>query len=603
MAERKDLTGKMIGKYHVDKYLGKKKYLCTCTICGNQKEVAAYNLRKNLNNPNLCCKQCTGKMHKMVYDKGMIGRKFGDLTVIKRSHDIYYLCKCKCGREEEINRNYLLDGSITACKLCRSSKGMQDLRGKTFGDWEVIGLDESDNRRTHWICRCKKCGRTVSVIGYNLTSGHTTSCGCDKQIDLTGKQFGHWKVLEYVGNEFWKCKCDCGTIKNVHSWELRTGQSTSCGCQRYAKMKATSIEKYGDIFYKNIDSPRTEEQINAYNSYNSLRDFIDKHFENNIPTTKELADTSGINVANTLKKIHKINAENLVKIGESTEEKTFYEFIYSNTSHDVIRHDRSLLGNLEIDVYIPDLRLAFEYDGDLWHSDIYKDKDYHRNKSIRCANKNVQLIHVYEHEWVGEDRNKIELFIKDKLNENKEKVYARNTEIKHLGIEEANEFIDKYHLQKSVSSNIAYGLYYNNDLIQVMTFCKPRFSKEYEWEILREVTKSGIIVVGGTEKLLSAFKNEYNPRSIITYVNFDKFIGISWLSKGFKKANPFMSDIDYVWVSESNPSTYYHRYDTMKQKLIKAGLCTEDQTEDAAMRAAGFLKVYGCGNLRYQYIT
>ena len=57
-------------------------------------------------------------------------------------------------------------------------------------------------------------------------------------IDLTGQRFGRWVVLEKaprrpkVPGSFWLCKCDCGTIKEVHSRRLRDGSSTSCGCWR-----------------------------------------------------------------------------------------------------------------------------------------------------------------------------------------------------------------------------------------------------------------------------------------------------------------------------------------------------------------------------------
>lgn len=53
-----------------------------------------------------------------------------------------------------------------------------------------------------------------------------------KFIDLTGKQFGRWTVLEYCGNYKWKCQCNCPqhTIRIVSGQNLRRGRSTSCGC-------------------------------------------------------------------------------------------------------------------------------------------------------------------------------------------------------------------------------------------------------------------------------------------------------------------------------------------------------------------------------------
>ena len=54
-------------------------------------------------------------------------------------------------------------------------------------------------------------------------------------IDLTGKRFGRWLVLKFVGknkykNAVWLCRCDCGTEREVTGISLRAGQSKSCGC-------------------------------------------------------------------------------------------------------------------------------------------------------------------------------------------------------------------------------------------------------------------------------------------------------------------------------------------------------------------------------------
>lgn len=54
------------------------------------------------------------------------------------------------------------------------------------------------------------------------------------KLDLRGQRFGRWTVLEEVGRShgsvLWRCRCDCGTVKNVSAQALRKGESTSCGC-------------------------------------------------------------------------------------------------------------------------------------------------------------------------------------------------------------------------------------------------------------------------------------------------------------------------------------------------------------------------------------
>lgn len=57
-------------------------------------------------------------------------------------------------------------------------------------------------------------------------------------IDLTGKRFGRWTVLEYRKKSKWLCKCDCGTIKEVQSTHLKSGCSKSCGCYEHDQLIA-----------------------------------------------------------------------------------------------------------------------------------------------------------------------------------------------------------------------------------------------------------------------------------------------------------------------------------------------------------------------------
>ena len=53
----------------------------------------------------------------------------------------------------------------------------------------------------------------------------------------------------------------------------------------------------------------------------------------------------------------------------------------------------------EIDIYIPELKLAFEFNGTYWHSTRFKDKYYHQQKTKLCYENGIQLVHIYEDNW------------------------------------------------------------------------------------------------------------------------------------------------------------------------------------------------------------
>lgn len=85
------------------------------------------------------------------------------------------------------------------------------------------------------MCRCRcDCGTVKDIRRYSLLSGNTTSCGCIRRGDLTGRRFGRLIALEYAGRQgrktLWRCRCDCGKEVVVQRSSLISGNTTSCGC-------------------------------------------------------------------------------------------------------------------------------------------------------------------------------------------------------------------------------------------------------------------------------------------------------------------------------------------------------------------------------------
>lgn len=127
----------------------------------------------------------------------------------------------------------------------------KDLDGKRFGSWIVIDRADKKLINGKWLrdavrCRCD-CGIEEDVLVNNLTRGKSKSCrncrikkGGRKHEDLTGKKFGRWTALEFESRiskrgiivSYWKCLCECGTIKTVETGHLKNGKSInrSCGC-------------------------------------------------------------------------------------------------------------------------------------------------------------------------------------------------------------------------------------------------------------------------------------------------------------------------------------------------------------------------------------
>jgi hypothetical protein len=95
-------------------------------------------------------------------------------------------------------------------------------------------------------------------------------------------------------------------------------------------------------------------------------------------------------------------------------ERKLLQYIKDNYNGNVIENDRKILEGKELDIYLPELNLAFEYNGTYWHSEIFKDENYHVDKTKKCENKNIKLVHVWEKEW-KENNDNIKKQIKDLL--------------------------------------------------------------------------------------------------------------------------------------------------------------------------------------------
>ena len=151
--------------------------------------------------------------------------------------------------------------------------------------------------------------------------------------------------------------------------------------------------------------------------------------------------------------------------------------------------------------------------------------NYHLEKSKLAQENEFFCIHV----WDWDNWNKIvNLLIPKKT------VFARNCELKEVNKKECDEFLNTYHLQNSCNGQkICYGLYHNNVLVELMTFGKPRYNKNYEWELLRLCSHKDYKIVGGSERLFKHFLKEQNPQSIISYCDNSKFSGEVYKRLGF----------------------------------------------------------------------
>ena len=562
-----DLTGCIINNWKVIEYRGKRKWLCECQCDKHtQKEVAAYSLTSGRSKS---CGRCNKSEIK-------VGDKFGEWEVIELKKDYKALCRCSCNKEKEVNIYTLLDGRSTGCGHTKNKDRIIDMTNETYGDLTPIQYISDGT----WLCRCS-CGKLKVAKRAKLLSGVTHSCGHDTDrgfINIKGQRFGKLVAVEYMGKKLWKCQCDCEPNKFVivRGANLRNGSTKSCGCltEHYLRVSKEEIIKL------------IEEFKNKYNRK---------------PFTNELANMLNTSVRTAQSNIEKYNLRPYLNNSFSSA----YEREIAEMFPTAILGSRSIIPPYELDIYIPERKLAIEFNGTYWHSSINKDMNYHQNKTIECAKKGIRLIHIFEYEWVHPQKREI---IKNLLKDtDKKRFFARKTYIRKITKTECSEFLNRYHLQGYTASSIMLGCFIKNEdnqesLLGVMTFSPPRFDKKYDFEIVRLCWRDDVIVTGGTEKLFKHFIKVYKPSSVLTYADISKFTGNVYTRIGFKPASNSITKPNYVWVSNHNEEVL-PRYKTQKKKLLKMRLGTEDQTEDEIMSNLGYMKVYDSGNIKLEWTS
>ena len=127
-----------------------------------------------------------------------------------------------------------------------------------------------------------------------------------------------------------------------------------------------------------------------------------------------------------------------------------------------------MLNGLELDLVLPNNNTAIEFNGVYWHNELYCDKNYHLHKTRLCEDKGIELIHVFEDEWSFKQEIVLSI-IKNKLNLTPNRVYARKCEIKEIPPKKYKDFCEQNHIQGYVSAKIKLGLFYDGELVSIMS--------------------------------------------------------------------------------------------------------------------------------------
>ena len=479
---------------------------------------------------------------------------------------------------------------------------------------------------------CKVCGKPVKFRSVN--KGYTDTCS--RECDLALKSESHKKLWKNYTSEEKEARLEhVGDVR-----EERTGYRTPfANPEIRKKIDEVFLQKYGTTRYiseegrKRISESHAEhrseidEKIIKTWSEKTVEDkkeinqkrgntCLEKFGVNNYAKTKEFSVFSHFNALSLWKDpLWKKKVEDIMIERYGVPYPCLTENAKKNNGKTISNINKEFVEMLKLaNIKDPELEFSlkkYSYDikvedvlieinpsythnstiGPYFHGKHLKPKslDYHYNKTKFAIENGYRCIQV----WDWDCLEKI-IYMLTKH----QSLYARECELREVDLDECNIFLDLYHLQNSCKhQDILLGLYYNNELVEIMTFGKPRYNSKYQYELLRLCSRPDYVVIGGANKLFSYFVEKYQPESVISYCDNSKFNGSVYMQLGFS--------LDSI----SKPRC--HWYNMKTKKHITSNLLNQLGTENLLgikneefdlkeiMIREGFVEVYDCGQSTY----
>lgn len=240
----------------------------------------------------------------------------------------------------------------------------------------------------------------------------------------------------------------------------------------------------------------------------------------------------------------------------------------------------------EIDVFCPEYNIGFEYNGLYYHSFPKKEKNFHQIKMMKAEEKGIRLIQIFEDEWEYK-KELVKSKIKNLLNKNLERIFARHCKLSEISISEQKDFLNAYHIQGYKPSTIAKALIFENEIVALMTFVQNKLDRFC----------SSKKVLGGFSKLLASFSG---MGEILTYcdLRWSSITNNIYLDSGFSSNG--ITQPGYFYVVSGK------RVSRMKFQKHKLPLLFENvdmkKTEQEILIEHNIFPIYDAGHLRLKKI-
>jgi hypothetical protein len=551
-----------------------------------------YNYKKNITEIPKC--YCGNSLKFIDYKKGY--REFCSRKCMLNSDDI---------KEKRKKTNLKKYGVDNPSKSPEIRKKVEETNLKKFNaKYPLMNSDKMSESKKYFLEK------------YNVDNPSKLNFVQEKRQKTNKKLYGnenYFKTEDYISKTNKTKKKKYGDSNYNNRIKYRETMLTKYNVDNPMKSEDirkkainTNLKKYGKEYF-------TQTEIYRNNIKKTISEKNKKYFkEHGVKMVKNITPDSFIlkcdkcnNEYNTTKQLFrkrvKNNEEPCVICNPFSDNTSSYEneikdFINS-LNIDYTQNDRNVLNGKEIDIFIPEYNLGIEFNGLYWHSELFKDKDYHFQKMLQSNDNKINLFQIWEDQWLYK-KDIVKSMIKYKLNRIDNKIYARKCVIKEVDYKDAKEFLENNHLQGNSVSKFRYGLYYNNELVSLMTFSNLRKnlgqkSSSNNIELVRFCNKLDTVVVGSFSKLLTHYIKGVDNIKIMTYALCDHSNGNIYEKCGFQFEKYTKQNYYYF-----KNKIRYNRFSFRKDKLVSEGY-DENLTEKEIMFQRGYNRIYDSGSIKY----
>jgi hypothetical protein len=284
--------------------------------------------------------------------------------------------------------------------------------------------------------------------------------------------------------------------------------------------------------------------------------------------------------------------------GYEVQLQDYLKLIYDD---EIIYNSRKIIGK-ELDIYIPKLKLAFEFNGLYWHNELKVNSNYHLYKTELCEEKDIKLIQIYEDEWIYKKEivksKLLNLFDKSK------QIQVKECEVKEIEDNDIiKEFLNENHILGYIDSKVKIGLYFKNILVSIMILGESKKTKNSKspkdsYEILRFCNKLYINIIDGESFLLDFFIKKYSPSELNISIDRSWSNDVNLYEKiGFSLVEKIQPDYSYVIGNKK-----FNKFNFTKDILIKERF-DPNKTEHEIMLERKIYRIYDSGQLMYNFKT